>query len=50
MREFKQFLLGCGFYIKGEIEEIDLYNEEKPSPGTETTDKLREELKEGSEK
>ena len=50
MREFKQFLLGCGFYIKGEIDEIDLYDEEKPGIGTETTDKLREQFREESEK
>ncbi|NBU69776.1 MAG: hypothetical protein EBS49_09265 [Verrucomicrobia bacterium] len=50
MREFKQFLLGCGFHIKGEIDEIDLYDEEKLSIGTETTDKLREGFREESEK
>lgn len=47
MREFKQFLLGCGFCIDGEI---DIHTEEKPSIGTETTDKLREEFREESEK
>jgi len=38
--QFKQFLQGCGYVVDGELE---IYRDET-SPGTEITDRLREEL------
>ena len=46
LSQFKQFLQGCGYVVDGEIE---IYRDET-SPGTEVTDKLREELHRGSQK
>jgi len=44
LSQFREFLLGCGFVIEGEIGELE-------SPGTKAVDELREEYhQEGSEK
>lgn len=40
LRQFKDFLLGCGFVIEGEIGELE-------SPGTRVVDELRKESYDG---